>query len=205
LAQTVAQIYLGEKLAPRGSRAVSTNVPPAVLDALVGRYDYGGPIMTITKEGNHLYAELGGQPRFEIFPKSDTEFFWKVVDAPVTFVKDKSGKVVKAVHHQNGTVINAPRLEDLQEAKVDPASYDAIVGKYDYGEGTSILTVTREGDHLFAQLTGQPKFEIFPASPSKFFWKVADAQVEFVKNDQGKVTKAIHHQGGRTFDAPKME
>jgi CubicO group peptidase (beta-lactamase class C family) len=205
LAQMVAQLYLGEKLAPRGSREVNANVSPAAFDALAGRYDYGGPVMTVTKEGNHLYAQLGGQPRFEIFPKSETEFFWKVVEAQVTFVKDKSGKVIKAVHHQNGQTINAPRLEDLQETKVDSASYDAIVGKYDYGEGTSILTVTRDGDHLFAQLTGQPKFEIFPASPAKFFWKVADAQVEFVKNDQGKVTKAIHHQGGRTFEAPKIE
>ncbi|MGO8701583.1 MAG: serine hydrolase [Limisphaerales bacterium] len=204
LARLVTQFYLGEKLAPRGGHEVSTNISPAALDAVAGRYDYGGPILTVTKEGSRLYAQLGDQPRFEIFPKSDTEFFWKVADAQVTFVKDNRGKVVKAVHHQNGSIINAPRLEDLKEAKVDSAGYDAIVGKYDYGEGTSILTVTREGDHLFAQLTGQPKFEIFPASPAKFFWKVVDAQVEFMKNDQGKVTKAIHHQGGRTFEAPKM-
>ena len=67
------------------------------------------------------------------------------------------------------------------------------------------MTVTREGKLLFAQLSGQPKFEIFPRSETEFFWKVVDAQVTFVKDEKGKVTKAIHHQGGRTFDAPKME
>jgi CubicO group peptidase (beta-lactamase class C family) len=205
LAQIVTQVYLGEKLAPRGGRAVGTNISPSALAALVGRYDYGGAIMTVTQKDSHLYAQLAGQPRFEIFPKSDSEFYWKVVDAQVTFVKDKSGRVIKAVHHQNGMVINAPRLEDLPEVKVDPATYDAFVGKYDYGQGVSIMTVSREGDHLFAQLTGQPKFEIFPSAPAKFFWKVVDAQVEFVKEAPGKVTKAIHHQGGRTFDAPKIE
>jgi hypothetical protein len=161
--------------------------------------------MTVTKEGPHLYAQLGGQPRAEIFPKSDTEFFWKVVDAQVTFVKDNQGKVTKAVHHQSGQTINAPRLEDLKEAKVDPATYDAFVGKYDYGEGKAIMTVSREGDRLFAQLTGQPKIQIYPKSPTEFFWKVVDAQVQFVKNDAGKVTKAIHHQGGQTLEAPKLE
>jgi D-alanyl-D-alanine-carboxypeptidase/D-alanyl-D-alanine-endopeptidase len=67
------------------------------------------------------------------------------------------------------------------------------------------MTVTRDGERLFAQLSGQPKFEIYPSSPTRFFWKVVDAQVEFVRNNAGKVTKAIHHQGGRTFDAPRID
>jgi CubicO group peptidase (beta-lactamase class C family) len=205
LAHLVTEIYLGEKLDPRPAHQVDPGVSPAALDALVGRYDYGGAIMTVTKEGPHLYAQLAGQPRYEIFPKSGTEFFWKVVDAQVTFVKDSQGKVTKAVHHQGGQTINAPRLADLKEAKVDAAAYDAFVGKYDYGAGKAILTVSREGNRLFAQMTGQPKFEIFPKSPTEFFWKVVDAQVQFVKNDAGKVTKAIHHQGGGTLEAPKIE
>jgi hypothetical protein len=43
-----------------------------------------------------------------------------------------------------------------------------------------------------------------PSFP-EYFWKVIDAQVTFVKDEQGKATKAIHHQGGRVFDAPKIE
>jgi CubicO group peptidase (beta-lactamase class C family) len=205
LAHLVTEICLGEKLGPRPTRQVNASVSTDAFDALVGRYDYGVGVMTVTKEGRHLYAQLAGQPRVEIFPASDTEFFWKVVDAQVTFVKDNQGKVTKAVHHQSGQTINAPKLEDLKEVKVDPATYEAFVGKYDYGEGKAILTVSREGNRLFAQLTGQPKFEIYPKSPTEFFWKVVDAQVQFVKDDAGKVTKAIHHQGGQTLEAPKIE
>jgi len=203
LAHLATQFYLGEKLEPRPSPKANLAVSAASFDALVGRYDYGIGILTVTKDGNHLYAQLGGQPRFELFPRSDTEFFWKAVDAQVTFVKDKNGQVTKAVHHQGGQVINAPRIEDLKEAKVGPASYDALVGKYDYGGAT--MTISRDGDRMFAQLTGQPKFEIFPKSDTEFFWKVVDAQVEFVKNDAGKVTKAIHHQSGQTLEAPRIE
>jgi hypothetical protein len=205
LARAVTEIYLGEKLDPLPVRQVNTAVTPDALDVLVGRYDYGVGILSVTKEGPHLYAQLGTQPRREIYPESSTNFFWKVVDAQVTFIKDSQGKVIKAIHHQNGQTIHAPRLEDLKEVKVDPAAYDAFVGKYDYGAGTAIMTVTREGDRLFAQLTGQPKVEIFPKSPTEFFWKVVDAQIQFVKNDAGKVTKAIHHQGGQTLEAPRME
>jgi CubicO group peptidase (beta-lactamase class C family) len=205
LAHQVTEIYLGEKFNPRPIHQIDPDVSPEAFDPLVGRYDYGMGVMTVTKEGKHLYAQLAGQPRFEIFPESGTEFFWKVVDAQVTFVKDNQGKVTKAVHHQGGQTIHAPRLEDLKEAKVDAATYDAFVGKYDYGAGKAILTVSREGDRLFAQLTGQPKFEIFPKSSTEFFWKVVDAQIQFVKNDTGKTIKAIHHQGGQTLEAPKVE
>jgi hypothetical protein len=34
---------------------------------------------------------------------------------------------------------------------------------------------------------------------------VVDAQVTFVKDAAGKVTKAIFHQGDQTIDAPKIQ
>jgi hypothetical protein len=46
------------------------------------------------------------------------------------------------------------------------------------------------------QITGQPKFPLFAESENHFFLKVVDAQVEFVKDAQGKVTHLIIHQGG---------
>jgi CubicO group peptidase (beta-lactamase class C family) len=205
LAHLVTELCLGDKLAPRPVHSASTNIPTKALEAVVGRYDYGSAILTVTRERNHLYAQLSGQPRFEIYPKSETEFFWKVVDAQVTFVKDEAGVVTKAIHHQNGATFTAPRIKDQIEAKVNPADFDAVVGKYDYGQGKAILTVTRDSDHVFAQLTGQPKFEIFPKSPTEFFWRAVNAQVTFVKDNSGRVVKAVHSQGGRTFDAPRIE
>jgi len=42
---------------------------------------------------------------------------------------------------------------------------------------------------------GQPQAELFPESETKFFLKVVDAQVTFVKDDKGAVTHLIWHQG----------
>lgn len=88
--------------------------------------------------------------------------------------------------------------------KLSSAELDAIVGKYQYGPG-AVLTVSRDGDSVFAQLNGQPKFEIFSKSAVEFEWRVAPATVKFSKNEDGKVTKAVHTQNGMTFDAPKAE
>src|SRR6185369_14635614 len=201
LAHEVAELYLGETLASRETPKLDSKVSPKAFDAVAGRYDYGMAILTVTKEGDRVFAQLTGQPKFEIFPKSETEFFWKAVEAEVSFVKNDKGEVTKAIHRQGGQTINAPKLEDVRIAKVDAKIYDGYAGKYDYGQGKSIMTVTREDEHLFAQLTGQPKFEIFPKSETEFFWKVVNARVTFVKDQSGKVTKAVHEQGGQKFDA----
>lgn len=79
--------------------------------------------------------------------------------------------------------------------KIDPKFLDAYVGQYELNPNL-IFTMTREGDSLMTQLTGQPKFELFPESETKFFLKVVDAQVTFVKDDKGVVTHLILHQGG---------
>ncbi|MEP7272515.1 MAG: serine hydrolase [Acidobacteriota bacterium] len=80
-------------------------------------------------------------------------------------------------------------------AKVDPKIYDAYLGKYELAPPAT-MTVTRNGEKLFAQLTGQPVFEIFPESETKFFLRVVEAQLTFVRNEEGKVTQLILHQGG---------
>ncbi|HTV42556.1 MAG TPA: phosphatase PAP2 family protein [Candidatus Sulfotelmatobacter sp.] len=90
---------------------------------------------------------------------------------------------------------------DSAEATVDPADYDSLVGKYVFGK--KALTVTRVGNRLFAQFAGR-NCEIFPKSETEYFWKVMNAQVTFVKNDRGKVTKAIYHQGGQTIVGTKI-
>ena len=65
----------------------------------------------VTREGNHLFAQLTGQPKYVIFPKSETEYFGTVVDAQVTFVNDATGKVTKAIFHQADQTIDAPRIQ----------------------------------------------------------------------------------------------
>ena len=160
--------------------------------------------MTITREGDQLFAQLTGQPKFEIFPKSETEFFWKVVDAQITFVRNKKGEIAHIIHHQGGQTLTALRLEQKSVEQINTAAYSDYVGEYDYGHG-AILTITKEGGQLLAQMTGQPKFEIFPESETKFFWKVVNAQVTFVKNNKGNISKIIHHQAGAEIQAPKIK
>jgi hypothetical protein len=88
-------------------------VDPAVYDSLVGRYDDGKHMLSVTRVGNHLFAQFASR-NCEIFPESETEYFWKVMDAQVTFVKDGRGKVIKAVCHQGGRTIVGRKITSIE-------------------------------------------------------------------------------------------
>jgi len=88
--------------------------------------------------------------------------------------------------------------------KVDPKIYDAYVGRYELNPKVAI-TITKEGERLMVGATGQPSFEIFPESETKFFFKVVDAQVTFVKNEKGEVTEMVLDQNGRSIRAKRAD
>jgi hypothetical protein len=144
--------------------------------------------------------------KFEIFPKSENEFFDKDTDFQVAFTDGEKGPAKKALYRFWGMLlIDAPRIEEPVAIHLAPAILDAYVGKYDYGQRQAIMTVSREGNQLYAQIKGQPKLEIFPRSETVFFLKAVPAQITFVKDAHGKVTRGIHEQGGRRLDVPRVE
>jgi hypothetical protein len=90
-------------------------------------------------------------------------------------------------------------------AQVDPGVYDAYVGRYEIGHET-ILTMTREGDHLMVQPTNDRSFEIFPESATFFFLRPAeDDTITFVKDDKGEVTHIVVRRGGREIKAKRLD
>jgi D-alanyl-D-alanine carboxypeptidase len=103
-----------------------------------------------------------------------------------------------------GAIAVGNPMPELTEVKVDPKVYDAYVGEYELAPGF-ILTVTREGDHLITQATGQSKIEVFPSSETDFFLKVTDAQLTFVKGPTGAVDQVVLHQNGRDIPAKRKK
>src|SRR5262249_1114127 len=142
----------------------------------VGRYDLRIGVNVVTREGNHLFAQLSTSQNFEIFPLSEMEFFYPGGSERLTFEKDNTGKVLKAIFRRGDFSLDGPRMEDMVETKVDPAGYDLLVGQYGLHQG-QIMTVTRQESRLFAQMTSGMTLEIFPRSELEFFWKELNAHV----------------------------
>lgn len=105
------QVPLEAPPAPQKARTEIT-LDPSKLDALAGVYALAPNFqLTVTREGSSLFGQATGQGKVQLYPESDTEFFLKVVDAQVTFVRDASGKVDQLILHQNGANIPGHRVK----------------------------------------------------------------------------------------------
>jgi CubicO group peptidase (beta-lactamase class C family) len=96
-----------------------------------------------------------------------------------------------------------PPPKEHKEIAVDPKIFDGYVGQYQLAPNF-ILTITRAGDQLFCQATGQPKFQIFPESERDFFYKVVDAQITFETDASGRATSLTLHQNGANLPAKRI-
>jgi hypothetical protein len=181
------------------------NVDTNLLRDYVGRYAYDdGTISLITLEGGQMYVQYTGQPRLPIFSSSENEFFLKVVEARLKFLKDENGKVTKLIHYQNGMQFEPRRLPDEIVINLDPVIFDKYVGKY-LGENNQVIEVYKEGDKLWGKTEGLPICQLHPVSETEFFPKEVNARVWFVVSDDGTVNSANLDFNGYKSTIPRIK
>jgi hypothetical protein len=88
--------------------------------------------------------------------------------------------------------------------EVDVEILATYVGEYEVAPNLSFV-ITLEDDGLHVQPTGQNKAPIFPESETEFFFSVVDAQITFQRDDTGKVTGLVLHQGGQNVPGRKVK
>jgi hypothetical protein len=71
-------------------------------------------LLTLRREGQHLMAQVTGQPSLVVHAESETKFFWKVVDARFTMQKDKAGKVEGLLFEQGPVKLKAKKIFRIQ-------------------------------------------------------------------------------------------
>jgi len=207
VAKKIAALVVGDPF----PEPVAITVDPKVLERYAGVYRIDEEsTRTVTVENGRLYTQRSGGERTEVRPSSETEFFYDKSLTRLRFVVDASGRATEMLMFPDGAdeAERAPRVSDAPAGRtvmrVDPSVYDAYVGQYELAPGF-ILTVTREGDRLMTQATGQEKVEIFPSSETEFFLKVVDAQITFVRGPGATVDQLVLHQGGRDTPAKKRK
>jgi len=196
IATRLAAVARGEKIELPSERKEIT-VSPGVLEQYVGTYQMAPGIkMMITLDGGRLLTQLSGQGKRPLFATSETNFFLKTPDAQLDFGKDDKGPFV--VLHQAGRDMKGPRTSDhvveRKEIAVLPKILEQYVGTYELRPGFD-MAITLEDGKLISQATGQGKIPLFAESETKFFPKVIDAEIEFVKDDKGTVTHMVLRQG----------
>ena len=113
------------------------------------------------------------------------------------FVPQSLGLSIAELVYKKSVVPPSERKEMI----LSPETLTPFIGTYTitpmniyYTTQTSTLIINLENDHLIAQITNQSKVKLFPESKTKFFSKIPDVQIEFVKNPQGKLSHLVLHQ-----------
>lgn len=114
---------------------------------------------------------------------------------------DVAEELLRTVAHE----YNWPDFQPVQRvlAKVDPKILDGYVGAYRLSP-TTVQKITRDGNQLYAQLSGQDRHEIFPQSDHEFFLKEVDALFTFETGADGKATRVILHQNGADYAESRL-
>jgi CubicO group peptidase (beta-lactamase class C family) len=123
----------------------------------------------------------------------------------VIMVNSDNGEIIQELTNSISSVYGFNGLNKSRKvtlANVSDKDLDKYLGKYQLTPQL-VLTISREGKKVYAQATGESRLEVFPESSSKFFYKVIDATMEFVKDEQGAVKEMIFTQG-RTIHAKKL-
>jgi ketosteroid isomerase-like protein len=131
-------------------------------------------------------TQLSGQP--------EISFQSRFTD---TFLKRQERWQVVARHYSRVPV-------ERTAVKLDPRIYDQYVGQYEVAPNF-VLTVTKEGEKLMSQATGQPNFELLPVSEVAFFIKDLSALFIFMRGESGAVERMITIQDGLIISAKRVK
>jgi CubicO group peptidase (beta-lactamase class C family) len=173
-------------------------VSKASLDRMTTPFksDYGFGLLSVMKNGRRQIWHNGGIDGF-----NTAMAYYPDTRTVVIVLSNVNGPVPDQAMAQLGGLMHGETVTLMSERKeitLPAAAFSKYVGTYELTP-TVTMTITLDGDHLMGQLTGQPKYQIFPQSETMFFLKVVDAQIEFAADGSSLVL----HQNGRDTKAPR--
>jgi len=183
-------------------------LPAETLDQYVGVYSIDKTArFTLVRQGNGLMARLTGQPFSPIFASAKDEFFYKTVDAQLSFHRDANGKITGLTLHQNGRDLTAARdAGPVPHVEFpDPAALAEYAGEYDFSryQPGATISVRARSEGLTAMLTGQPAFPVFSTGKDRFEFDIVPAALTFERDPAGKIVAVVLHQNGQDMRAPR--
>lgn len=204
LAIKMAAIAIGKPYVTKPSVTVTTEQ----LQKWVGTYEFDGAVLRmITLENGNLYSQREGSSKIKLVPTGATAFNFEGSTTQYEF-REENGKRVALwkdrIKVSRGIETDKKPAPEKTSIAVDAATLQQYAGSYELQPGF-VIEVTTQGNRIFAQATGQEKFEIYAEKPGTFFLKVVKASIDFNKDAGGVVTSLTLHQGGQDIEGKKIK
>jgi CubicO group peptidase (beta-lactamase class C family) len=176
---------------------------PAALAKMItpNKSDYACGLFVHSVGGRKLIEHSGGIDGFNTHLA-----YYPAEKITIVVLSNVAGRAPSELSHQLAGVmfgedVKLPR--ERHEIELPLATLQNYVGVYQLNPRIT-NTIRLVDGRLTTQLSGQRPLPIFAESETKFFLKVVDAQVEFFKDDAGRVTHLVQYQNGREQKAPRI-
>ena len=177
------------KLAIAGAADTTTEVRKS---QFVSFYSLGRTsIFAIFREGDDLFGQLTGQRKLRLSVEADGTYSYPAKAGQITLAGGDERPPSELMLSQNGRDLRAARIAEMswQGIEVDAKLLDSYVGWYQLAPNR-VLTVTRDGDRMYAQETGRSKL-VVTAHGADAFSSNHDDLVIFLRDGQAKVTQVL--------------
>ena len=108
------------------------------------------------------------------------------------------------VGEETGEETTEAEETDSKEVMVPEELLQTYAGKYLLAGMGAVLEYEVVDGRLRMSTEGQPEIYLDPLSESEFTYEGVEASVEFLRNDQGEVSGAVHTQGGQKFELERV-
>lgn len=162
--------------------------------------NYAMGLMISNQNGRRMIGHGGGIEGFNTqisyYPESQVA---------VVVLGNVNGAAPGAIANQLGALAHGESVKltsERKEVSLDEKLLASYVGTYELPMGK--LLVKLEGGQLSAKLGGQVSLPLFAESETSFFAKTIEAQVDFRRDRDGKVTGLVLHLGGSDMEAKRI-
>ena len=144
-----------------------------------------------------IVTHTGGWPGYATLIEREIE-----VDKTIIILQNMETPRPSLINIRN--ILNGIKVEASKEISVKVSKLQDYVGEFELAPSFTI-TITVEADKIFAQATGQDKFELFSEKEDIFFLKVVEAKIKFIRDKDSKVSSIILYQGGQEVEGKKIK
>ena len=197
-------IALGKPYAQKQVISLTTDQ----LKKWVGTYEFAeGVLRIISYEDGSLYSQREGGTKLKLIATAASSFTFEGTTTQYEFAEENGKRIVlmkDRIQKFAGVETDRKPVPEKKLLELDAADLKKYIGIYELQKGFEI-EITTAGKQIFAQATGQSKFEIYPEKEDTFFLKVVEASIDFAKDSLGKVISLTLHQGGRDMPGKKIK
>ncbi|HEY7664859.1 MAG TPA: M56 family metallopeptidase [Xanthobacteraceae bacterium] len=204
----------------------------AAIEALADRTSYADILLEVASEGRHAPAGLAmARPRtvrrrverILSAPAAPAGLDWRkrslIVIALLPLIAVCAAGMVRAVATAEpspaalaaGTSALSPdgassqkTVPERERAQTAAVRFEDYVGYYQLNQWR-VFTVSRSDDQLFAQLTGQRKLPLQPASDGEFVYGSSAVRIAFVADAQGRPNTLVLQRDGRKWLSARVD